>query len=246
MLEQNEISNFLGSINQIEVYDKIFKDGGFKKLDDFKGLSPEILLKNFVEVLKIGLGSSNSIINELKKMNKISSNTELTTSKVIPEIGQDIPIGLICLWSGETIPKQWALCDGMSHERSDKGGIIKTPYLRDRFIICSGKNYQIAATGGLDKVKLDVSQTPAHCHTGTTDESGAHIHDFSVWAYAGWNEGPTPHQLSYRDIKYDHLKFDFKTEKAGNHKHNVKIDSIGGSGYENMPPYYGLAFIMKI
>lgn len=53
-------------------------------------------------------------------------------------VASNIPVGGIIMWSGETVPDGWLLCDGANG----------TPDLRDKFVIGSGNTYNTGDTGG--------------------------------------------------------------------------------------------------
>lgn len=144
-----------------------------------------------------------------------------------------IPSGLITMWSGKIsdIPVGWVLCDG-------KNG---TPDLRGKFILGTDKTkYKIDNSGGREELKLKESNLPPHSHSGITNVSGAHSHSYYsrggqapqsgrdtwVWVGGSWN----------------------RTSTEGNHTHSFKTDNGRGVS-ENiniMPPYYVLAYIMKL
>lgn len=97
---------------------------------------------------------------ELIPIVKFANTTEFTptgdynlaTKKYVDT--SSVPTGLICMWSGATIPSGWNLCDGTNG----------TPDLRDKFIVGSGSAYAIGDTGGADSVTLTLSQIPSHRH----------------------------------------------------------------------------------
>ena len=170
------------------------------------------------------------------------------------EIGGTIPSGIITMWSGSisNIPKGWVLCNGQNG----------TPDLRDRFIVGAGKSYSVGNTGGANSVTLTVNNLPAHSHTmgsagshshtGSTNVSGSHTH-----SYGQVRDDPTNSGIGGNSAyKYTSL-VDTTTSSEGNHSHSLSINSAGshthtinntggGQAHENRPPYYALAFIMKI
>ena len=69
-----------------------------------------------------------------------------------------IPVGGIIMWSGNTVPTGWSLCNGSNG----------TPDLRNRFIVGSGDSYNTGATGGDDSYSLTLGQLPEHFHSQPT------------------------------------------------------------------------------
>lgn len=48
--------------------------------------------------------------------------------------------------------------------------------VKDRFLLASGDDYNVGATGGEAKHTLTSDEMPTHKHTATTSESGSHTH----------------------------------------------------------------------
>jgi len=147
------------------------------------------------------------------------------------------PAGGIILWSGSvaSIPTGWALCDGTNN----------TPDLRNRFVVGAGDTYAVDDTGGSSTTTLSSANLPAHTHTfsGTTSGSGAHSHTTSHGTGGLANNG-THGVRSYAGS----FRTDFATSSVGNHTHSFSgtTSSTGsGSSFDNKPPYYALAYIMK-
>jgi len=167
------------------------------------------------------------------RFNTTSNSFEGYSGSAWGNIG--IPTGGIIMWSGsiENIPTGWALCNGSNG----------TPDLRNRFVVGAGGAYAVNAIGGSDSVTLTSSQIPAHQHpfSGSTNSTGAHNHGLPI-GYPGGGvgvaNGTTAPQTSYR----------MSTE--GNHSHTFSgttdNNTGGGSSHENRPPYYALAYIMKL
>jgi microcystin-dependent protein len=96
-----------------------------------------------------------------------------------------------------------------------------TPNLRDRFIVGAGSAYSPGNTGGADSVTLTTNQIPAHNHTTTID-------GFRVANAAA--AGGVPSSVT-----------------GGNANAIFSMSNTGGSqAHENRPPYYALAFIMRV
>lgn len=168
-----------------------------------------------------------------------------------------VPKGAIQLWYGSiaSIPTGWVLCDGRTYTAAD-GTQITTPDLRDRFVVGAGSAYSVGATGGAAQVTLDIIHLPPHDHGGatgawggTTAEAGAHSHRVGRNEYLGGPETVVPESLGTGrgdDSLY------YPTSTAGAHSHSIPSHTHaiasqgGGQAHENRPPYYALAFIMKL
>lgn len=167
-----------------------------------------------------------------------------------------IPSGLIFMWNGsiDNIPAGWALCDGTNG----------TPDLRNRFIVGAGSSYNIGDTGGQQSVTLTTEQMPSHSHFGTTNSNGSHSHSFKDYYWSevksvddkrsdsdGWkSEDISDKGIGGQSTDHDNDRMFFKeknTGSVGSHTHTITVDKTGGgSSHENRPPYYALAFIMKL
>ena len=131
--------------------------------------------------------------------------------------------GMILMWSGSiaTIPTGWALCDGSNG----------TPDLRNRFIVGAGSTYSVGNTGGSNSVTLTEGQIPSHAHSGTTD---------GTETYMSHRTGTTKSGDSSTNSFVSSIS-------AEAHTHTFTTSSVGsGQSHENRPPYYALAYIMKI
>lgn len=134
-----------------------------------------------------------------------------------------VPKGAILLWSGSTndIPSGWALCDGT----------LSTPDLRGRFVVGSGGAYSAGATGGSSTHNhggatqghtLTIAEIPPHSHTYSSYDSGYNVPSFPD----GQALSPITAQTS--------------TVGGGQpHMHPIQDAT-------NLPPYYALAYIMKL
>jgi len=127
-----------------------------------------------------------------------------------------IPRGIIVAWTGQLAPAHWALCDGQNG----------TPDLRGRFILGAGQgagltNRNMSTTGGAEKVTLTEAQMPAHNH---------HFYDNAPSGYLSRGDQGTMKNV----ILHWSLIPSNTHNKGGNQPH------------ENMPPFYVLAYIMKL
>jgi hypothetical protein len=174
-----------------------------------------------------------------------TNNTQIaTTAFVTTAVAASFPTGGIILWSGSvaSIPSGWALCNGSNG----------TPDLRNRFVVGAGSTYAVNATGGsADAI------TVAHTHTfsgsGSTSENGLHFHNYPK---GGGSDGPREavaidENVNSAYTSSTNLSPDRGTDEKGNHTHTVTVSgttaSTGSSGTNaNLPPYYALAYIMKL
>ncbi|MDA8714364.1 hypothetical protein N9M27_00655 [Flavobacteriales bacterium] len=162
-------------------------------------------------------------------------------------INGPVPSGGIIMWRGAIvdIPDGWHLCDGAAG----------TPDLRERFVVGAGTAnttnpvdnstpYANGANGGNNEVALTTGQLPPHSHTASCSTNGDHTHSYndktvsredvngSNFNNQGINGVPDPVRT---------------TGTAGSHSHTITIDNTGsGQSHENRPPFFALAFIMKL
>ncbi len=136
-----------------------------------------------------------------------------------------VPKGGIIMWSGliADIPTGWALCDGTNG----------TPDLKSRFIIGAGSSYEVGATGGNSFVSL------SHSHSINN-----HTHSF-----AGTTDGD-PGLVNVRrgdgdPVGSKHGHAHPFTGVTGNPS-DISTDSRLSSAQDIKPPYFALAFIMKL
>lgn len=133
------------------------------------------------------------------------------------------PTGLIIVWNGSetSVPSGWALCNGQNG----------TPDLRGRFVlghnpaVSTGVGISltpnlIGSMGGEERVTLTKGQMPRHQHWYT--EGG----DYRVCS------GCQEHEVG--DNPWERLWWQATAEVGNNESHN------------NMPPYFALAYIMKL
>jgi len=137
-----------------------------------------------------------------------------------------VPSGIIVMWSGSiaTIPAGWALCDGDNN----------TPDLTSRFIrSVPNASTEPGSTGG----------SATHTHSAGSYSSASHTH-----TYSGTTSEYTADQCCAGSVdawilytkKHTHT-YSGTTEPGG----GGAISGTSGDG-SSLPPYYELAFIMKL
>jgi len=138
-----------------------------------------------------------------------------------------IPAGLISIWSGalDALPENWTLCDGTNG----------APDLRDKFVVGSGSSYAVNATGGS---KDAIVVTHNHSATSNVSDPG-HVHSIpsggetaqGVYTESSTqNQGPINTNGALTGITV-----------------STSVNNAGSSGTnKNLPPYFALAYIMKL
>lgn len=163
------------------------------------------------------------------------------------------PLGVVQIWAGAKVPANYELCDGRELKITDypelyaalgtrfnrsydyngkqystTSGYFRLPDLRGRFIV--GYNVSDADYGSYGKVGGEKK------HILSVNELPAHSHGQNLWAGASddWKGGghhSWPNATSYHN----------STTPFG------KTDNTGSGGaHENRPPYYTLAYIMRL
>ena len=146
----------------------------------------------------------------------------------------NIPIGGIIMWYGTiaNIPASWALCDGNSH--STAIGTIVTPDLRSRFIVGAGTDTQ--NVWGFDVTTGAQTFTDGQTSVGVGSTGGEVAHQLTVAELA-----------SHTHTQNGDYSSTGGGTNAGGGSNNPDTGSAGDDKYhENRPPYYALAYIMRI
>ena len=138
----------------------------------------------------------------------------------------NVPIGGIIMWAGTTIPVSWALCDGTNG----------TPNLSGRFILgYDSGTYNLNDIGGFSSITLTVDEIPAHSHSVVDP---GHNHNYNVTSDAENVSGDGSKSAALNELN------NFETS---NNTTGISLTQTGGgNSHENMPPYYVLAYIIKI
>jgi microcystin-dependent protein len=108
--------------------------------------------------------------------------------------------------------------------------------LRDRFIVGAGSTYAVDATGGSADATL-----PTHTHTATsTVTDPGHNHTFSILNVIA--NGNNPYTATGGQVGTGTVSTAFTSITVATTNANA-----GTSGTNaNLPPYYALAYIMKL
>jgi microcystin-dependent protein len=177
---------------------------------------------------------SNEAIQSLSSVyTNIKGKAAFNNISVKNKVNFDKWNGIIFMWSGPatSIPVGWVLCDGTNN----------TPDLRGKFILGYGQgkdkaganlsNRSMNDQGGAETVKLELQNIPSHRHMFGVGGNGGNEESDTV------NTGGTDQGYSKS----------YNSEAYKNRTTDVGGDANGNTvGHQNMPPYYVLAFIMKV
>ena len=200
-----------------------------------------------------GIGSENYAwedFTDLKNVKELMTEINALQAKVIELEPKPALLGIIEMWAGKKVPEGYALCDGRELDAKEYGalyeaigttfnssadyngnsvttteGYFRLPDLRGRFIV--GENERDTDyskkgnVGGSKKHTLTGNEIPSHSHaikTGLLNVDGG---DY-----------------------VETLQPSFRTNVGGTY---VLTDTAGGgNAHENRPPYYVLAYIMRV
>ena len=138
--------------------------------------------------------------------------------------------GIIVAWNGITPPTGWALCDG-------KNG---TPDLSGRFIFGYSPNNDLAENGANDAFNPTGGKYQRYSYA-IGKVGGETVHTLSINEIPSHNHAASPSWLNNNGTG---------TQITGAHDGTFtsgKTGLTGGGAYHNnIPPYYVLAYIMKL
>lgn len=194
---------------------------------------------------KFATGSGSNYLNwaDFKplKTNKQLEEAKATVKYVDDEVAKiqagSIPTGVIVMWSGDVseVPQGWQLCDNSLIPGTNNK---RTPDLRGKFIVGYNNDdvdYDVVGkVSGEKQVKLSLEQIPSHSHkvkdyyfSERHNVGGLDGTDYSPNASIGSGDSDNDNHYLYYKI------------------HDTEVTG-GSMAHENRPPYYVLAFIIKL
>ena len=227
-----------------------------------------IILFNKTKLIEGLDNTSNEAVQSVASMynsgNLTATNLNISGTTTLASLNL-LPKGVIVAWNSEVAPAGWALCDGTNG----------TPDLRGRFIrmqndqvagtkvwddyvysfptqisttvdktICGAARtapvsyilkFKFGDYAGTDHHTLTNNEIPAHSHNmmvkGACFKNGGCDDRFALIANGGGDEDPKAKAI--RTI-------------AGISDISTFNNANGGSGHNNMPPFYVLSYIMKL
>jgi len=230
-------------------------------------------LENSINFVTGGLYSQERRIKDLRRLNGVSEyigstydNDPITIGDVKAYV---IVRGMVIMWAGpeednfdETglginILEGWALCNGQTHTFNDVVSI--TPDLRDRFIIGANSHtdsrWQTGITGefrqtGGSKDAIIVqhnhtisSNSGQHGHSITDP---GHVHSHTRLAGGGVSGTGRKNGISGRTTDVtSRAVTNISVNVGGGHSHVISSEGVSGIN-RNLPPFYALAYIIKL
>ena len=198
----------------------------------------------------VGIGNTNPGSNQLSVTGNSLFTGTVTINGTIGATGGTVPIGAIIMWSGNpnTLPSGWALCDGSGTYTDFMGNVQNIPNLSGRFIAGVGSN------GGSTFTMNTTGGTTSHSHTvNSHNHSIEHNHpafDVSIPSDT-WDgsdrAGATALFEGGTDDEY--LQWDADGTISANPPNFTGTSgnrSPGTDSINNLPPYYTLAYIIRV
>ncbi|WP_294591578.1 tail fiber protein [uncultured Rikenella sp.] len=217
-----------------------------------------------VRSLKPGIGSENydwADFHAVKTPPELEAEIrrqDIAIEKLAPP-----PLGIVQLWSGKTVPKGYELCEGQQLKITDypelyqalgttfnntysatglryatSNGYFRLPDLRGRFVVGYNPNDTDYNTfgniGGEKQHTLTSTEMPSHTHQ-VKDYYFSEAHNDP--ARDGRDYFPNPSLGSGKSDSDNHYLYYLRhhTESTGSN-----------AAHENRPPYYVLAYIMRV
>ena len=182
------------------------------------------------------------------------SSTRLATTKFVYDntlSRSDLPVGLITMWSGNSVPAGWTLCNGVAKTDRD-GNVFTPPNLSDRFILATTDLSKVKGTGGSDTTSSDgehlheaggissagttltIDQMPAHSHKSPGHGPRGAAGSANVFVTTDTSYPALYTAMVGGSKEHSHWLQPHDTTRAGDHDHKFT------------PPYYKLALIAYI
>lgn len=214
------------------------------------GVDNDLATKKYVD--DQDSNANQSLNNRIDGVNTNITNNYDTRTEVDNKIKGAVPRGIISMWSGTSAPSGWSLCDGSNG----------TPDLRGQFIVSYDSRETDYATigkgAGEATVTLTENQMPNHNHTtqphahDINDPGHNHLSDARfnlVLRRTGHNTTDTTDSISGDTEPTINEAAPIVSRKTliTIKEKTVTVNSAGRSeAHENRPPFYVLAFIMKL
>jgi microcystin-dependent protein len=213
------------------------------------------------------------LIKQVLKTTFPNLNAPVTSTPA--QLNNPVPVGVIVMWSGavNAVPGGWALCNGSNGTPDLRDRFVVGAGSTYAVGAIGGANTVTLTSGQMPSHTHTLSgttgdQSASHTHTfsTTTSAAGAHNHDWAAGEYT------TPGNYDYgTNLVGNNLfstdgarGYSMTTSTVENHTHTVSGTTQtassghthtfsgtttvtgGGEAHENRPPYFALAYIMKV
>jgi microcystin-dependent protein len=234
-----EIKPFTGNNTSNYVYVDVNSDSNNVRMGGYGSIG----MKNLcLQVSNTDVNSGNVGIGKLNPEAQLDVDGDtiirgnLTiTGTIGGTIGGVVPIGGIIMWSGTTVPTNWALCDGSN----------STPDLRGRFVIgatknASGTNYSTKGATGIE----NDARGEALKYYNTGQKGGEIQHVLTIDEMPSHNHAYNDSTVTREDVNGSN--FDYQGINNVYDSSRNTGNKGGDQAHNNMPPYYALAYIQRI
>ncbi len=207
-------------------------------------------------VANVGIGTTTPSVrldvNGSIKSNSVISTSTLTTNTLsVTGFATNalVPTGLISMWNGSIAPAGWGLCDGSTY--TTPGGTIVSPDLRGRFILSSGTN-TAPAVGDLNPAYVVGQKGGENTHTLSAVESGLPVHSHISpphghgSANGVYSSGPGTTDVYAMGNAECCTNAGTPPFSSVSVTINNSVSQNASAAHENRPPYYVLAYIIKL
>ena len=206
----------------------------------------------------------------VKITDSLNVDGDITTNGKFVGFGT-VPIGGIIMWSGNTAPDGFKLCIGKGKYIDWQDTLRDIPDLRGRFIVGYGANgtgvandlnnqpiwqsdYSLIGKSNKGEVlhKLTKAELPKHQHSLTTgmatSDGSKHKHNFNMekWVKKKIVKKGGATENNYKRSMEMQSKDGAHTHDLSGNTGNGTTDGVKESAHENRPPYYVLAFIIRV
>ena len=190
--------------------------------------------------------SYNSTTNDLTFVMADGADVVIPIDDVIADAvataisGATLPVGVITLWSGGVVPVGWHLCDGTAG----------TPDLRNKFVVGAGVTYPSGSSGGAATHDhsgataghaLTAAELPTHRHAMFANVTNDVEVPGGSSAAVRTSNSPGEEEYKITNGGATAATLGLTGAVGGDDPH---AHAIGPSGH--LPPYYALAYIMKV
>ena len=161
-----------------------------------------------------------------------------------------VPKGAIVMWNGTTPPSGWTLCNGNNGSPNLSGMFVKG-WGDDAVGDKSGENFVTLQEANLPG-HAHMAQGGEHTHTGTSGHT--HPYTYTTLTITPFGTDPQRNNTSGGAIQVPRQTVTSEVVDLGPLSSTSSAASAitevmmtgGGISHENRPPYYVLAFIMKL